>query len=231
MNIGKQIAYLRKQKKISQEELAEQMNVSRQAVSKWETGQCNPDTENLIRLAEIFEVDIVSLVGDVNADASVEMNKSERNGTKVIIALLSVLLILATSAAIVFALLWQRSLTPSTGTESTMPTSTEGSHWEAVKMYVNKGTLRDEIPLTKQEQALLDKIWQFTYSDQENTANDEPVYGGLCIEVEFYKDAERYVWSFTHQGISLCIYSDVSTTKIYCYEADINILTWLDTFK
>ena len=230
MDIGRQIAHLRKQKKISQEDLAEQLNVSRQAVSKWETGQCNPDTENLIRLAEILQVDIVSLVGDANASAQVEVNQSGRNGTKVVIILLSVLLILTTSVAIVFALLWQGIFVPSAGVEPTEPISTESSHWDDVKMYINKGTLRDEIPLTENDQAVLDKIWQFTYSNQESSENDEPIYGGLCIEVEFHKNAERYVWSFTHQGISLRVYSGISTAKIYSYEADINILTWLETF-
>lgn len=50
------ITALRKAKGWSQEYLAEQMNVSRQAVSKWETGQSVPDMKHLLRLAELFGV-------------------------------------------------------------------------------------------------------------------------------------------------------------------------------
>lgn len=58
MEIGKTIAELRKQKGISQEKLAEMLDISRQAVTKWESGKANPDTENLVRLAEIFGVSV-----------------------------------------------------------------------------------------------------------------------------------------------------------------------------
>ena len=53
---GEKIQALRNENKMSQEKLAELLGVSRQAVSKWEIGLSNPTTENLIRLAEIFQV-------------------------------------------------------------------------------------------------------------------------------------------------------------------------------
>ena len=58
MSIGERISELRKVAGISQLELAKDMEVSRQAVSKWETDQSNPDAANLIRLAEILDTDI-----------------------------------------------------------------------------------------------------------------------------------------------------------------------------
>ena len=58
MSIGERISELRKAAGISQLELAKDMEVSRQAVSKWETDQSNPDAANLIRLAEILDTDI-----------------------------------------------------------------------------------------------------------------------------------------------------------------------------
>ena len=54
MNIGERIMALRKEKSISQTELAKRLNVSRQAVSKWEQGTSSPDTGRLIQLAEIL---------------------------------------------------------------------------------------------------------------------------------------------------------------------------------
>ncbi len=58
MSIGNRIYKLRKENNLSQEYIAEQLDVSRQAVSKWENGQSNPDTENLIRLAALFHVSV-----------------------------------------------------------------------------------------------------------------------------------------------------------------------------
>ena len=58
MNIGERILALRKEKSISQTELAKRLNVSRQAVSKWEQGVSSPDTERLIQLAEILGTEV-----------------------------------------------------------------------------------------------------------------------------------------------------------------------------
>ena len=66
MTLGEKISCLRKKAGYSQEKLAELMDVSRQAVTKWESGKANPDTENLIRLAEIFGVSLDELCKNVN---------------------------------------------------------------------------------------------------------------------------------------------------------------------
>ena len=56
MNIADRIQYLRKTKGMSQEELADQIGVSRQAVSKWESEQSTPDLEKIIIMSNLFEV-------------------------------------------------------------------------------------------------------------------------------------------------------------------------------
>lgn len=56
MNMADRIQYLRKAKGISQEELAEKVGVSRQAVSKWESEQSMPDLEKVIAMSDFFEV-------------------------------------------------------------------------------------------------------------------------------------------------------------------------------
>lgn len=61
--IGSRLAALRKERGYSQETLAEELNVSRQAISKWERGEASPDTENLIALARLYQVSIDTLVG------------------------------------------------------------------------------------------------------------------------------------------------------------------------
>lgn len=56
MSIADRIRELRKAKGISQEELARQLDVSRQAVSKWESAQSTPDLDKIILLSDYFEV-------------------------------------------------------------------------------------------------------------------------------------------------------------------------------
>lgn len=58
MSVGERISSLRKEKNISQYQLANIMGVSRQAVSKWENDQASPDTLNLIRLADILDTQV-----------------------------------------------------------------------------------------------------------------------------------------------------------------------------
>jgi len=58
MSIGERIVELRTQNQMTQYELAKVMEVSRQAVSKWENDQSSPDAMNLIRLSEILDTDI-----------------------------------------------------------------------------------------------------------------------------------------------------------------------------
>lgn len=55
---------LRKSKGLSQEELAEKCSVTRQSVSKWETGLGYPETEKLLILCEILDVDLDYLMRD-----------------------------------------------------------------------------------------------------------------------------------------------------------------------
>ena len=56
MNMADRIQHLRKNKGISQEELADKVGVSRQAVSKWESEQSTPDIEKVILLSNFFDV-------------------------------------------------------------------------------------------------------------------------------------------------------------------------------
>ena len=58
MSLGERISDLRKLSGMSQLDLAKAMEVSRQAVSKWETDQTSPDASNLIRLSDILDTDI-----------------------------------------------------------------------------------------------------------------------------------------------------------------------------
>lgn len=58
MSVGERIVEMRKEQNISQVQLAKLMDVSRQAVSKWENGLSSPDTIHLIKLADILDTDV-----------------------------------------------------------------------------------------------------------------------------------------------------------------------------
>ncbi|MET3726582.1 transcriptional regulator with XRE-family HTH domain [Fictibacillus halophilus] len=64
MTFSEKLFKLRKQNGLSQEALAEQLNTTRQAISKWENGQGFPETEKLLMLGNIFEVSIDYLLKD-----------------------------------------------------------------------------------------------------------------------------------------------------------------------
>lgn len=63
IKIHQQIAYFRKKKGLTQEDLAKALGVTNQAVSKWELGQCCPDIQLLPAIAELFRVSVDELLG------------------------------------------------------------------------------------------------------------------------------------------------------------------------
>lgn len=72
MNIADRIQTLRKTKGLSQEQLADAIGVSRQAVSKWESEQTTPDLEKIILMSEIFEVTTDYLLKGIEPIENVE---------------------------------------------------------------------------------------------------------------------------------------------------------------
>ena len=74
IEIANRLVELRKKSGLSQEELADKLGLSRQAVSKWERAESSPDTDNLICLAKLYNVSLDDLL---NTDQSVEEIREE----------------------------------------------------------------------------------------------------------------------------------------------------------
>ncbi len=73
-NIGIFIKKLREEKNITQQELADKLHISRQAVSKWELGKAMPDYTILVILSELFNVTIDELImGEKNPKENVSL--------------------------------------------------------------------------------------------------------------------------------------------------------------
>ena len=70
MNLNQKITQLRNDNNWSQEELAEKLNVSRQSVSKWESGQSKPDLDKIVVLSNILDVSTDYLLKDNNEKES-----------------------------------------------------------------------------------------------------------------------------------------------------------------
>ncbi len=69
MSFGENLQFLRKQKNITQEQLAERLEVSRQSVSKWESSQSYPEMEKLLQICSMFHCNMDTLMqGDVSKD-------------------------------------------------------------------------------------------------------------------------------------------------------------------
>lgn len=62
--IGTKLARLRRQKGFSQDEIATKLNVSQPAYHKWETGVTKPTNEHIIKICEVFEIDLEDLLDD-----------------------------------------------------------------------------------------------------------------------------------------------------------------------
>jgi len=76
---------LRKKSGLSQEQLAEQLNVSRQSISKWESGVSTPESEKLIAISEYFGVTLDYLMKDVEEEPPKKESgeKPERRGRSI----------------------------------------------------------------------------------------------------------------------------------------------------
>lgn len=66
MELHEKLIDLRKEKGLSQVEVAEELNVTRQSISRWETGASVPSTDNLICLSRLFGVPLENLIGGEN---------------------------------------------------------------------------------------------------------------------------------------------------------------------
>lgn len=69
---SRQLKTIRLAKTLSQDALAEQLFISRQSISKWENGDTTPDLDNLIKLAEIFDISLDELVLGKKSEKIVE---------------------------------------------------------------------------------------------------------------------------------------------------------------
>ena len=77
MTFADKLQKLRKAKRLSQEDLAERCGVTRQSISKWETGLGYPETEKLLMLCDLLEVNLDYLLRDIKKNTMKKINKKK----------------------------------------------------------------------------------------------------------------------------------------------------------
>ena len=79
MNLGNKILKLRKRENLSQEHLAEKMNVTRQTISKWELNETTPDIKQAKELSKIFKISLDELTdNDINNLVMQKVSNTEK---------------------------------------------------------------------------------------------------------------------------------------------------------
>jgi len=93
MDISERLQELRKKAGYSQEQLAEMLGLSRQAVSKWESGQGKPEIDNIVKLTEIYKVsaDYILLGAEKEATAPVPEKKELSHEYKKAIGIIAII--------------------------------------------------------------------------------------------------------------------------------------------
>ena len=109
MTFGEKLVYLRERRGMSQEELAESLDVSRQTISNWENDKVKIDVDKAIEICQIFDVDLNSLFLTSDTD-KLQQNKSdeikhEGNTNKKLVALsvISCVMLVVTIALVILS--------------------------------------------------------------------------------------------------------------------------------
>ena len=83
MNLADNLKKIRKDNNLSQEQLAEKLNVSRQSVSKWESGQSYPEMDKVIQICNLFNLNINELINENISEVN-EVKESQNRTNKYI---------------------------------------------------------------------------------------------------------------------------------------------------
>lgn len=104
-DFGDYLSKARKNKGISQEELANKLNLSRQAISNWETNKCMPDVSIISKLCAILEINMYDFFESQKGIKLIDFEKEKNNKkTKKIILILSIIILVLITTIIFFAL-------------------------------------------------------------------------------------------------------------------------------
>ena len=99
MELGNLILKHRKQRNMSQEDLAKEVGVTRQTISKWELNETSPDLKQAIKLAEIFDIDFNKIINDEKIEKCII---KDRIKNYILVLILSIIVIVVVSLIAIF---------------------------------------------------------------------------------------------------------------------------------
>ena len=192
MNLGEKILRLRKKISISQEQLGEQVGVTRQTISNWELGETSPNPEQLKLLSKALNVSIDELLeNDIKSIIEDKVNKTENNSNKIlkvlktigiIIGILLFFLVVINTSVLFFSNYFQKTSTAG-GVETTCEYKNE-----VIKVGVWKDYQSGNLYLQTENQEILNKFKAYDYNHEEKMLNDIIKYiednGGKCNIVD-----------------------------------------------
>lgn len=120
MELKEKLTLLRKKKEMSQQELAETLGVSRQAVSRWEVGASVPSMENLLALSKLFDVPVHELAGGAGPEKAVGTEPAAREEKmklaryRILVRVLSGILAAIVVMGVLTLIWWKQNRTDST---------------------------------------------------------------------------------------------------------------------
>lgn len=188
MRLGEKVLKLRKKFNISQEQLGEQVGVTRQTISNWELGETHPNPEQLKLLSKTLNISIDELLeNDIKSVEKDEVNKIEGNPNKflklsktigIIIGIILFFLIV-----IVVSILFFSNYFQATPTAGGVETTCEYKN-EVIKVGVWKDYQSGNLYLQTSNQEILNKFKPFNYDNQDKMLWDITKYiednGGNC---------------------------------------------------
>ena len=192
MKLGEKVLKLRKKINISQEQLGDQVGVTRQTISNWELGETSPNPEQLKLLSKALNISIDELLeNDIKSVEKDEVNKIESEPNKflkvsktigIIIGILLFFFIV-----IVVSILFFSNYFQATPTAGGVETTCEYKN-EVIKVGVWKDYQSGNLYLQTPNQEILNKFKPFNYDNQDKMLWDITKYiednGGKCNIVD-----------------------------------------------
>lgn len=148
MNLSERLVALRKEQGWSQEDFADKLEVSRQAVSRWENGSALPDAQNILRISKLFHVSADYLLNDDHEEAAAVEFVEETEQPLSCRKKKRWWLLLLVAGLVLFAVCFALKLVKSTDG----PTSAVHSHHGTTK------TIENRVPATCTEQGHYDEL-------------------------------------------------------------------------
>ena len=181
MNLNERIKHFRKEARLSQEDVAEALGVSRQAVSKWETAQSFPDTQNLLKLAELFHVSVSNLA-DLTPEEQCQVKR--RSPSAVIVGIISIAGVIV--GVLILVLIWSRVNAPAAGPVSSSPAAVSGVVSSPPEAPVSVNVSASSISPQQSSDTTLNVYLAFvtlsksTVTEADNYMCRKTIYQGLC---------------------------------------------------